>query len=40
MIKKGDKIKVKWPFEFISEEFLSDFEVRRIKECIYNNKRR
>lgn len=39
MIKKGDKIKVKWPFEFIDEEFLSDFEVRRIKECIYNNKR-
>lgn len=39
MIKKGDKIKVKWPFEFIGEEFLSDFEVRRIKECIYNNKR-
>lgn len=39
MIKKGDKIKVKWPFEFIGEEFLSYFEVRRIKECIYNNKR-
>lgn len=39
MIKKGDKIKVKWPFEFIGEEFLSDFEVKRIKECIYNNKR-
>lgn len=39
MIKKGDKLKVKWPFTFIGEEFLSDSQVARIKECIYDNKR-
>lgn len=39
MIRKGDKLKVKWPFTFIGEEFLSDLHVARIKECIWDNKR-